>query len=85
MEEENNLEHQRKIDEQVERPFLESGVLPLTVSTALDHRPARAPHVSVQPLLSQHCDKFYGQQDQQTGVHETCDGDDSAGKVLLDG
>ena len=85
-EEESDLEHHRKsFDEQVERPFLESCVLSLTVSTTLDHRPARVPHVSVQPLLPQHCDERREQRYQQAGVHETRDGDDLAGRVLLNG
>ena len=51
-EEESDLEHHRQtFDEEAKWPFLEPDTLSLTVSTPLDHRPARVPHVSVEPLL----------------------------------
>ena len=52
----------------------------MTVSATLDHRRARIPQVSVQPSLSHEC---CDQRDQQTGVHETYDGDDVGERILL--
>ena len=85
-EEEGNLEHDREaLDEEMEGPLLQSIALPLTVSAALDRRPASIPQVPVEPLLTQHCDECGKQRDQQTRIHESSDGDDLAGGAVLDG
>jgi len=85
-EEEGSLEHDREtFDEEMEGPLLESIALPLTVSAAFDRRPAGVPEVPVEPLLSQHRDKCGKERDQETRVHEPGDGDDLAGRSLLDG
>jgi len=57
----------------------------LTVSTTLDHRPARIPQVPVQPLLPQHGNKCGEQGDQKTRIHEGGGGDDLARWVFLNG
>ena len=51
----------------------------MTVTTALDHRPAQIRQVPVQPLLAQHGDERGEQGDQKTRVHEP-GGDD--GRIL---
>jgi len=85
-EEEGNLEHDREtLDEEMEGPLLQSIALPLTVSATLNRRPACVPQISVEPLLSQHCDEGGNQRDQETRVHESSDGDNLAGGALLDG
>ena len=85
-EEESNLEHNRKaLDEEVERPLLESIALALTVSTTLDHRPARVPQVTVEPLFAQHRGERGEQRDEKTRVHESSGGDNLAGRAFLDG
>jgi len=85
-EEEGNLEHDwETLDEEMEGPLPRSIALPLTVSATLDRRPACVPQIPVEPLLSQHCDECGEQRDQQTRVHESSDGDDLAGRALLDG
>ena len=77
------MEHEGKaLDEKMEGPLLESIALALTVSTTLDHRPARVPQVTVEPLLAQHCNECGKQGDQKTRVHESSDSDDLAGRVL---
>ena len=58
-------------------------MLSLTVSTTLDHRPARMPQVSVEPLFSQNRDECCEQRDKQAGVHENCGAKDLAARVLL--
>ena len=68
----------------MEWPFLESVALALTVSASLDHRPARIPQVSIQPLLAQHCDECGEHGDYQTRVHETGHSDDLARRVSRD-
>ena len=50
-----------------------------------DRRLARVPQESVQLLLSQHCEECCEQRGQQTGTQETRDGDDLAGRDLLNG
>jgi len=57
----------------------------LTVSTTLDHRPARIAQVPVQPLLPQHRDECGQQGHQKTRVHETGDDDNLARWVSLNG
>jgi len=83
-EEECDLEHHRKtLDEEVQWPFLEPIAFTLTVSTSLDHRPARIPQVSIQPLLAQHRDECGKQGDHETRIHETGDSDDLARWIFL--
>ena len=85
-EEERNLEHDREtLDEEMEGPLLQSITLPLTVSATLDRRPACVPQIPVEPLLAQHRDECGKQRDQETRVHQSSDGDDLAGRTLLDG
>ena len=55
----------------------------MTVSASLDHRPARIPQVSVEPLLAQHGDECGEQGDQETRIHETGDSDDPARRAFL--
>ena len=83
-EEEGDLEHHWKtLDEEVQWPFLQSIAFALTVSATLDHRPARIPQVSIQPLLAQHGDECGEQGDHETRIHETGHCDDLARWVLL--
>ena len=56
----------------------------MTVSASLDHRPARIPQVSIQPLLAQHRDERGEHRDYQTRVHETGHSDDLARWVSRD-
>jgi len=84
-EEKRNLEHDREtLDEAMEGPFLESVALPLTVCATLDRRAAGIPQVPIEPLLAQHCGECGKKRDQETRVHESSDGDDLAGRALLD-
>ena len=64
-------------------PFLESIAFALTVPATLDHRPARIPQVSVQPLLPQHGDECGEQGDQEARIHEPSYGDDLARWIFL--
>ena len=64
-------------------PFLEPITLALTVSITLDHKPARIPQVSVQPLVLRHGDECGKQGDHRTHVHETGDDDNLARRSLL--
>ena len=68
----------------MEWPPLEPVTLALTVSAALDCRPARMPQVPVQPLFSEHRDECGEQRDQETRVHESSDGNDLLGMIFLD-
>ena len=78
-EEQGDLEHHWKaLDEEVQWPFLEPIAFALTVSTTLDHRPARIPQVSVEPLLPQHGNECGEQGDQEAGVHDSSDSDNLA-------
>ena len=56
----------------------------MTVSATLDHRPARIPQVSVQPLLAQHGDECREQGDNQTRIHQARDCDRLARRISLD-
>jgi len=69
----------------MERPLPQSIVLPLTVSAALDCRPASIPQVPVKPLLAQHRDECGKKRDHETRIHESSGSDDLAGRALLDG
>ena len=83
--EEDDLEHHRKtLDEEVEWPFCESSILSLTVSATLNHRPTQMMQVLIEPLFAQHRDECGQQRDQETCVHQAGDGDNLAGKILLD-
>ena len=85
-EEKGSLEHDREaLDEEVEGPLLEPIALALAVTATLDHRPARVPQVSVEPLLPQHRDECGKQRDHQTSVHESGDRDDLGGRIFLGG
>ena len=85
-EEEGSLEHYRKtLDEEVERPPLESIAFALTVTATLNHRPTRIAQVTVQPLLAQHGDERGEQGDHKARVHQTSDSDDLAPWISLGG
>lgn len=79
-EKEGDPKHHRKApDEQVERPFLEPIVFPLTVSATLNHRPTSMPQVSIQPRLSQHGDECCEKRHQKARIQEASGSDDHGG------
>ena len=43
------------------------------------------PQVSIEPLFSQHRDERSQQRDQETCIHQPGDGNDLAGRDILDG
>ena len=84
-EEEGDLEYDRKaLDEEVEMPLLESIAFTLTVSTTLDHRPARIPQVAVKSLFAQHREERGEQRDQEARIHESSGSDNITRRVCLD-
>ena len=85
-EKESNLKHHRKaLDNKVEWPLLESIKFALTVFATLNNRPSGVSQVLVEPLLPQHRNKCGQQRDQKAQEQEAVDGDDFAGRMLLDG
>ena len=80
------MEHHREtLDEEVQRPFLQPITFSLAISATLNHRPARIPQVSVQPLFPQHRDECSQQRDQETRIHQAGRCDDLARWVFLNG